>query len=88
MDRTKLLTTFLLSFCLQPASHAYAQVTLTDNGSTVTLTGEFTTAAGLAGNGAPGSTPGLVGPSPRTNRDKISPVDAGLDALTSVKSPE
>jgi rhamnogalacturonan endolyase len=49
--RTKLLTIFLVSCRLQLASHAYAQVTLRDNGSTVTLANETISATFQKNNG-------------------------------------
>src|SRR6516164_5198679 len=55
---------------------------------TVTSTGELTIAAGLDGNGWPGSPPDVTGPRPVAKSDRISPATAGLDAVTREKSPE
>lgn len=55
---------------------------------TVTVSGELTGCSGLAGNALPGSTPGLVGPRSLANRDRVSPLAAGLAALTNEKSLE
>src|SRR5260370_867735 len=53
---------------------------------TVTSSGEFTSCAGLSGNGVPGVRPGRVGPRPVAVTMSVSPTRAGLAALTAEKS--